>query len=817
MEALISHLQSRCKWLNGLKLSNGQSSFEVPLWLRLTAQAVQASAQRPIVLVLPNVPQAARWTALICSLEAFRSDFDLQVLDFCGAPPELSTRVIISPEKKFYHYEGVTPEGHTRLKCMDGNILMVKLSPLRIKVQTTGGSQGKIDSLRRCPSSHPYADLLGCDPMGNPELLGAGVVLIDSKSGSKDFVDTATIGKNALPGALRDFDPTCRLIRVHRTALEFVDSQPPRGQTIIINGARRLDTLAELDQLVGKHRLVIFASPDELDHVKRLQSNADFWFLTDDQWLADGNDPASVQIRHLAVPDWSPKLAINALIESAAAQIGQFCSLLVETDDSPAQPLRGAAWGLLLEAASRTRGYNENQQRAFKAQVELFRQSVAKVVQFLTPEMQHSVNESVRLLTEVSSSQGATNAKGSLLFKLIGASAHIAIITRTASEALSVRDRHLSTSPGLHVFSQTELPLSACYDVVVVCGWLGARAMTQLFTSGMSQRIVLIGYAFEVAWLRSLLSRLARREGIEVANTNTKLEIVSAPETITEWPACSKPPPIQWPEIPTTPPIAQDVTPTPWADIDIWDFEYRITHQRKEPRADAGIVPVTDPVSARYVSFQGTGYAFFTTDRKVPVISEMVRNSEQAIQPKAVADLKAGDLVIFPHLGGSDIIAQVADKLLGGNAEQLRMQSEQYQRQLQSSRLTPQQFLDKAKPLGLNRSLATVRQWYDGNRVIGPDSDADIEIIQRALGHTQWAAVCINARGKLRQAHGTAEVRIKQALMQKLAQSLDQIEACGCQLDLGDIGWIWVQCVASVGDTDEHQSKSRTNRLLGMD
>lgn len=818
MDALASHLRVQCSWLSDAMLNDGGASFGAPLWLHAGAIAVIASEQRPVVLVAPFTRHAARWTALVYALEGFRSGFDARVSAFCGGEPEIGARVVIQPENKFFFYQGIKPDGQVVLRCADGNQVAMRLSRLRIRAEAAGGAQGKINSLHRHPASHPFAELLACDPLGNHEMLGDGVVLIDSKSGAKDFASRACISKHGQTGILHDFDPKWHLLKMYRTALDFVDSNPSKGKIVIVNGARRLETLADLHMLVGPHRVVVFATRDDLAYLKRLEGNADFWFLEDDLWLMAGTDETSVRCTHLAQGDRSPRLAANRLIESAASHLGKFCTLLAEADDSPAQGLRGPAWGLLLEAASRTRGYSENQRRAFAAQLEQFRTAISTVMQSLTPEMHQCVNDAVRLLTELASVPGATNSKGSLLHELVQGAQRVAIITRTENEAVSVRGRFLNAGLSLHVLVLSELPLSACYDLVIVCGWLGARAMSLLYDSGAARRVTLIGYSFEIAWLKSLTSRLARREGIVGANTNDKLEIIAAPKNLTEWPVSHQPPAINWPT--QTAVIGPEGQPSDavWNGIDIWDFEYRITHQRKEPLLDpvGAQVPV-DPVPARYVSFKGTGYSFFTTDRSVPVITELLREGARAIKPRRVLELQPGDLVVFPKLGGSDLITDVADKLLHGRADGLRMRANQYALQLRSSHLTPEQFRARAQGHGLTRSLATVRDWFAGSRVIGPDTDEDIEIIQSVVGGTTWASQCIEARRELRQAHAAAEGRIREALLQKLAQNLDQIEACGCQLELGELGSVWVQCVETVSEHDEVQPKSKTNRLLGVE
>jgi hypothetical protein len=781
--------------------------------------SLRADVNRPVVFVGPFNVNAARWTAVICALEKLREGFDERVQTVCGPEPAVGSRVVITPENRSYLYGGRHVDGSIELRCIDCPTSSMKrrISAQRIRVQSTGGRAGTLTSVQSEPPAHPISSMLGCDPMGNPNLFGDGIILIDSKSGMDVFRSSASIISRAKTGSLHDFDPTGKLVTVHRSALDLIDSHPSQILTVIVNGAHRLDSLAELHELV-RHRLIVFASPHDLPRLGRLKGDADFWFFVDDPWLADAADDTSIRLHHLAERDWTPQLVANSVVEKAALALGRFCALLNDTDESPAHGLAGPAWGLLLELAGRTRGFSDNQCRAFKLQIQQFDTAAARVAQSLTPEMNAEVRGAITLMSSASEVEvGATNSKGVAIYELLGKGLRTVLVTRSENEAKSLRSRFTD----VRVLTQSELPFDERFEQIVVCGWLGAQRMGQLLLSAAAPRVVLIGYGFEVVWLRSLVGRLQRREGIVTAEGGTKLDIISAPEALMDWPAPALQPTMDtWPD----PKVLQGEASADsslkhtWNDIDIWNFEYQVKHRRKEPETcGVNAPPLVEPVTVRYVSFAGSGYAFLTSERSLPVITELLRVGEKAIQTRRVLELQPGDLVVFPKLAGSDLIAEVANKLLQDRADGLRMRSNQYVAQLRSSRLTPEQFRAAAQKHKLFRSLATVREWFAGSRVIGPDTDQDIEIIQRVVGGTTWATQCIEARHALKQAHAVAEGRIRQALLQKLEQSLDQIEACGCQLELGELGSVWVQCVESVSEQAEVQPKSKTNRLLGVE
>jgi hypothetical protein len=817
MDMLISHLRSLWPWLEGVTLHDQDQVFEPSAWLRVCLSAVRASEQKPVVLVVPTLGNLGRWTALLYALESVRSGFDQRVALLQGGRPEPGQRVVIKPENRCYIYRGTTGAGLTVLECADGSGRQnIQLSPLRIQVQPTGGVEGRMNSLKRNPPSHLFSEILGCDPMGNHEALGHGLVLIDSKGGASDFASSAFISKAGKLGAFNEYGQTGRLWTIHRSALDFIDTNPQGKKTVIVNGAHRLKTLAELHRL-QHHHLVVFAEPTELEQIKGLEGQADFWFADSDPWLATGTDAMSVRIANLSTRDWSPRLVENPEVEKAASSLGRFCGLLYETEPSPAQSLAGPAWGLLLDLSGRTRGFSDKQRRTFESQVAQFRKFVEKTRQSLTQEMEAAVNEALDLIGKVAGNQpGATSPKGAALHELSLREGNHVFVTRSENEAKSLRTRF----PQATVLTQTDLPPTGRgFELIIVCGWLGAYRMSQLLSSGAARRIVLTGYGFEIAWLRSLAAKLARRGGIVECDRENKLEIVEGNDNSAAWPQAAPTPEINWP-LSSSASFSSDEIPAQgsnWIGIDVWRFEHRLKSQRKEPKpVEGAATQEQDFTDVRYVSFTGTGYAFFTTDRKVLVISDLLKDGEQAIKPLRVEKLKQGDLVVFPYLAGSDLISQVADTLLGARSDRLRNIAKQYHLKLRAGNLRPEEFLREAKRHGLNRSLGAVRDWFAGNLVIGPDSDDDIKVIQKVVGGTNWADQCIQAIHELRSVHSSAESRVRTALLQQLGQHFDEIETCGCHLELGEIGSVWVQFVDSIAEAEERQPRRKANLLLGV-
>lgn len=834
MQTVLSHIRDGWPWLQNALISSDEAVIPspVPLWLRAGCRALSSTfsggESRPVVLVVPSRSDVARWIALFFAIEKFREGFPVTAARQAGSPLVEGCRIIVSPENRAYTYVGRTAEGFIRLKCADGiNEWRGNLSPLRIRRAETGGRPGLLSSINRHPASHCIAKLIDADPHGHPGLFKDNVVLIDSISGSQGFYDGARIrgagDSHALPDRIRDFDREERLVTTMRYAAEIPNRFPQTERKwVVINGLRRLEGYERIPQLVRNHNILVIAAASDIDRVRCLGDMADIWHLDDDRWLVDDHtDNASARICNYAHRKWSPQQAENHRVQTAVEHLGAFCGLLAEADLSDAQSLVGKAWGLVLDAANRTRGYNENQKRDFLQRLAGFENDVEVAKRWLTVDQETVVSSAINELKLLANEQqGLSHPKGSLIYSVANQAGSVAIVVRSENEAISIRDRLHAKQLDVHVSPAAEFdPHTARFELVIIAGWLKSPRMREIYTSGCAQRIVLIGYKFEILWLKSLVQRIEQRGNAHCANSDEKLWIIEAPADIHEWPACVPHPIVEWPR-PKAQVDADGESAEPhFADLlgtDIWDFELKLEHRRKghHPAPTTGIA---DAMLVRYVSFAGSGYGFFSEERRLPVITSLSANNDQRLPNKRVDGLRPGDLVVFPQIGNSELIESVADKLIGSDAEATRRAALQYSWKLQNSKLTGSEFVRRATSLGFTKKAATVNQWIEGSRVIGPGDDHDIEIIQTVVGGTTWAAQCIEARTKLLAAHSRAESLMREALLRKLGSHLEAIEAEGARIELGELGSVWVQCVESVAQQLETRPRSICNHLLGMD
>jgi hypothetical protein len=136
---------------------------------------------------------------------------------------------------------------------------------------------------------------------------------------------------------------------------------------------------------------------------------------------------------------------------------------------------------------------------------------------------------------------------------------------------------------------------------------------------------------------------------------------------------------------------------------------------------------------------------------------------------------------------------------------------------LQNSGLTPEEFLRQARNFNRPRHRATIRNWYADTLQIGPREKDDLVLIALVTGNSELDANIEDVRlaiERLWSAHQSAGVRLRDVLLQRLPQVINQVEENGTQIDLGELGSAWVVHVDSIASNNEMRGRGEVNRLL---
>lgn len=395
----------------------------------------------------------------------------------------------------------------------------------------------------------------------------------------------------------------------------------------------------------------------------------------------------------------------------------------------------------------------------------------------------------------------------------------MAIVVADASE-VSITDgfwrelvpkRQFSQS---HFVALSELSVEQEYDSVIVCGWLGAKRMSQLYDSCISPSISVLCYPFETTWLRSGVSRWRRQiEKLEAAELTVeeKASIFKTdPEIIEEMQGVSR---VQNPSVEN-----RETT------FDVTEFELRLRTSRRDLYANRSALGETT-IEARFVDFSDERFAYFRPNHKVPVATDFIDGNfdeSTTIPLRDISQLNVGDYVIFREGSDSDILRDLADKGLAraGKSEHRRIAGlwKRVLRQFVSEH--PDGFEGALVELwdsGLKVTELTVRSWLNDRHRIGPRSEKAIEIIALVSGNNELQQRLEDVRQAITEVRG-AHQQAARFLIRKLIAHIPSMLKKGLHeshtIDIEDIGRAIVVRIEFIDEVDVQVSQNIVNRRL---
>jgi hypothetical protein len=117
----------------------------------------------------------------------------------------------------------------------------------------------------------------------------------------------------------------------------------------------------------------------------------------------------------------------------------------------------------------------------------------------------------------------------------------------------------------------------------------------------------------------------------------------------------------------------------------------------------------------------------------------------------------------------------------------------------------------------MRRHPATIHHWFETSTQIGPQLKDDLILIAlvtedrkfEALIDDTWEAI-----EKIRGAHLSAGMRLRDVLLQRLPGVIGRVEENGTEIELGELGSAWVVQVDVIDEKPEPRGRGEINRLL---
>jgi hypothetical protein len=836
----------------------------LPPFIGFLLAVMDAPPDKPLCFVLPRRGDAARLTAVLHALHRFIKKEKQLTYTYGETNFIKGDNVRVHPGKQVFRYDGFDENSadFIWLKTVDGTgrwrFRATEIIP-RLEKTTRKTPMGRLNSPIPSPPPAPLDVLLETSTCGNHSLVQNEVALLDSQSGFAIFAETVAFQRSALlpeMPTLKDLLPFGELSQPFSTKQSWLkkwDERNPAGEPlvaitssaellanycidapaksklVVVNGLSRLKHRQTYDDMAESQRLVLFASQDEAEMIETLGQApipCRFWWLSAAEInagtkIVTANGPSGIVNKIARWANNHERLNIESVpcdnqeLEKVCISLEELRGHLTDDENAPLTKLTSQAWRALNDVSAIVRPLAAIEQKKFAAQISNLRAELISNAVWIKPESA-SILADIASGIESSLLPGAKLgiSKGSALFRIVRetqkAGLQCALLARNENQIGELKFWLRQRSISLEAYSPRTLPEDSFFDRLICVSWPGWYSLKQVSDVLVAPRITVLAYTFEGRWLNQCKRRLRLRPNVQTITPVEKSGLVARDKTT----------PLPWPTDKTT-----EASPPPIAasEADIWSFEQRIRSARKGSAASPSTA--TETVPARYISFIGDAFAFLTETHKLSVATEFVSGQvrqNQKLPEREVADIRQGDFVVFPESGDRELVQELADKLLGFEAADLRKLAHLWKDALWSSKMTVGEVFQHAKEFGRSRHIVTIRNWFADSSQIGPgnksiDLKPDLELIALVTNYEPLEKnlhKVFEAIKRLRGAAISAGFHVRDVLLEKLPGAVGQVEENGTKIDLGELGSAWVVQVDSVAPHTEFRGGNEVNRLL---
>ena len=814
----------------------------IPWFFALFLAAATKDQPGACCFVLDKTPGTAPLTAVLLALARLQEDFPRLAENYARTALSAGQHVRVNPSNYVYEYEGIW-EGHPsvfKLKVLDkpdwrsfpmSDVLRLEPTDRRRPKGTLASNLGVFD--------HSSLDeLLGITTYGNDSMIRnvvllymaqarfAGIADIVSLAPShsdrserlSDFLPWGAIGPG---GEIKTGDayqvigePLIAVSRVPQDIADAATSAHESSKVVLVDGARSIvSDLQAFDDIAGRHRVVILASPDETDEIQLLRAReCPVWCLSPTEIMI-GEDHAgersrkSLVGRTVRVADIRERCNVVAIdcqnddLQEASAAMGRVAATVDGTDErSETDDLLARLYGVLLEISECCFGVGDEPKSDLRqAREALIRNQIwmtsATIREFLTV---------LDRLENAACSESGTMEKADLLLSTLSvAGGRWAIASRSTRSAECVREGLVDLVDDPQVLPIQAIRPEDEWDGIILTAWPGRRRFTRLRNLAVARDIRVLTYPFERMWLSSHQTRERTLMSMEAEDRAGILGI--EPGLLPALRSAEPPPPADY------------ASP----DQPMIDFERRFSRRRsfRPPSTVDG----DDVRRARLVEFYGGCYILLTEWSQLHVLNELIGGSHadsRRLRTLTAADLSVDDFALFRAGGGKEFIRLLAEDELGiEEYERVRAIAERWKLSLRRLGDTPAIVQRCLERHGLHRTLPTIAGWMGNPDLIGPGYEDDIEVIGRAAGDSELLETLSSvsdAISRIRGVHIGAGSHLTQLILGEIHGRLGQLDDQPVLLDLG-YGQAWVVQVEAIDSRQQEYPADQINRLLWTD
>ena len=504
---------------------------------------ILAAAAKPdagaCCLVLDRTPGTTAIAAILLGLARVQRDFPDLVERYARNALTRGQRVRARPSEFVYQYDGVWEQfpQFFRLKLLNENAWrsfpladVLRLEPTdRLRPKGTGKSD--LGAFERSPLDL----LLNLTTCGNNSLL-QNVVLVQmprthlarvadvttlAPKGSEQFAQLSRFlpwGFIQHDGTLAPNDPF-QVVGEPLVAatnvpedLALACSRSDAGtKTVLVDGARRLARdLQAFDDIAGRQRLVVLASPEEFEDLDLLKDRGcPVWHMSADDLLigetsAEGRTRTSLVGATIRAADVRRRCRVDTIdcnddiLQAAAASLERAAGMIEKREEvDEVERALGGLFRILFECSECCFGVGVGTIGDLQAA----REGMSRHARWLEPEIVSELRDAIRALERAVTTSCGRQKADALLNIIAEHDGEWAVAARSPRSAERLRDDLGGVATDVRVLPVSAIHRDHEFDGIIVLAWPNDHRFTRLKNLSVAPEIRILAYPFEGKWV----------------------------------------------------------------------------------------------------------------------------------------------------------------------------------------------------------------------------------------------------------------------------------------------------------------------------
>lgn len=850
MDELQSTLRRRFPLLTSLRIFHDADECEdLATFMGILLAAMEGAHESSFCFVLPRTNGLATLSSALYALGRFAVEFPKLAEQYAKRSFSTGQKVRLIPGEEVFEFGGVWPGFETwfRLKLLDDKRNTAFNWPiseiLRIEPTARKIPKGREDDIHRARREAPLSTLdrlTGIRTFGNLSLAINYVLLLGGRTETEDFLVTtsltgsgkgihSTLDRLVVPGFINEsgairhrdnYQAAGEPLIAISARLEHVAAAcrlaAPGSKVVVVDGARRITDLAKFDAIAESQNLIILAEPDEEEKLQQLHDRGcKFWRFSLADLEMGGLEKQNGRVfngvfrsaRNEATFRTEVLCCRNSHLEEANCALEACKVSLDESEWDETHLILGQIYNLLIHCASLLAPPDAAERARLLEMAERLSASARDRIMWLPESAATALKDACAAIVRAVKDAELGQAKGNALKGLLGDLDRqdvnpFALVARSVPNRLSVTRWLENEGITCPVLLPSKVAEDGFFERLICAAWPGSGRFSMVVRKFSAPQVCLIAYPFESRWFSWFDRKQRNNQVVPSLSSPEKSRLLGFSGDAT-WPAAAES-------------RAFAAASTEFAGHSQFDLEERMTCKGMILAEAAG----EETTPARMVSFSGDAYAFLTDTFRIPVITDLVSGAageNYKVPRRSLAEIRAGDVLVFRESGRRDVIQALADAQLGPDAPAIRERAARWHGALRKSGLDESRLMIELEAVNCPRTIQTVQGWLADDSKIGPQTRADLEAIAYAVGdqrllddiHSVWDAIHI-----LRGEHLSAGMRLSRILLDKLPERLEEIQEGKTRIDIDNATSAWVVQVEHISDRAELRPRSYINALL---